>query len=326
MVEGIQCPRAQHKHPGPKPALSSCALHGERRHLSADHWRIRDQCGIHHDCLFAVSHVRPHHVLLHGIAGVNPEVATIASVTFARFAVQGYVALGAENPTQYPGVDNIYGTEVFELNTLLRDMAIGYARTAPLNDSAAAKAYRAHYATTPAYAAGAIAAFRHPMRLYCRYYSGALLSEAFGNYSRIVTNNTAVYCTTAQEDNATLEALLRAALYKLVDYSRVIVMRTASDFDRPYAGEPDTVNLFYANQGAFGPAIRNIYLCGVKVVMGIKSPNYVGDIFNTLGGTPDFGIPADWFTKSQVISRRDLGSKRRRALPSFPINNVVLEA
>lgn len=40
-----------------------------------------------------------------------------------------------------------------------------------------------------------------------------------------------------QEDNATLEALLRAAIYKLVDFARVIVMRTASDFDRPYNAE-----------------------------------------------------------------------------------------
>lgn len=94
-------------------------------------------------------------------------------------------------------------------------------------------------------------------------------SKAFENYTTLVTNGTGVYCTTAQEDNATLEALLRAAIYKLVDFTRIIVMRTASDFDRPYDGEPDTVNLFYADQGSFEPAIQNIYLAGREVIAGI---------------------------------------------------------
>lgn len=63
--------------------------------------------------------------------------------------------------------------------------------------------------------------------------------------------------------------MLRAALFKLVDFSRIIVMRTCSDFDRPYAGEPDTVNLLYADQGGFEIALQNIYLAGIKVVEGI---------------------------------------------------------
>ena len=78
-------------------------------------------------------------------------------------------------------------------------------------------------------------------------------------------------------------------------------MRTISDFDRPYPGEAATTNLFWADQGAFEPAVQNIYLAGIKVVEGIldgwnttfakgvNASNYLGDIFGTLGGTPDFG-------------------------------------
>lgn len=280
-----------------------------------------------------------------GIAGINPKIATLGSVTFARYAVQvalqyefdarsippnfttGYVAssnyvlnrarpsslrydsyvpLGSESPTEYP--QSIYGTEVFEVNDALRQLAIGFAKTATLNDSAAAIAYRANYATTAAYSAGAQA----PGVVGCDvatsdvYYSGTLLSEAFENTTTLFTNGTGVYCTTAQEDNATLEALLRGALNNLTDFSRIIVLRTASDFDRPYAGEPDTVNLFYANQGGFAPAVRNIYLAGVKVVEGIlegweetfrdgvPARNYIGDIFGSLGGEPDFGPGAEF--------------------------------
>jgi purine nucleoside permease len=64
-----------------------------------------------------------------GIAGINPEVATIGSVTFARYAVQvalqhefdirdlpgnyttGYIPIGSTSPSEYP--TSIYGTEVF---------------------------------------------------------------------------------------------------------------------------------------------------------------------------------------------------------------------
>jgi purine nucleoside permease len=77
-----------------------------------------------------------------------------------------------------------------------------------------------------------------------------------------------VYCSTAQEDNATLEVLLRATLAGRVDFSRIIAMRTASDFDRPYPGENPVANLF-ANQGGFLPAVANIYIAGIKVVEGI---------------------------------------------------------
>ncbi|KAL8945886.1 MAG: hypothetical protein Q9222_007639 [Ikaeria aurantiellina] len=268
-----------------------------------------------------------------GIAGINPKVATLGSVTFARFAIQvalqyefdareipdnfttGYVPLGSVTPTQYP--QSIYGTEVFELNRPLRDLAISFARAASLNDSAAASAYRANYASTSAYTP----ASEPPSVVACDvatsdvYFSGTLLSEAFENTTTLFTNGSGTYCSTAQEDNATLEALLRGAINNLTDFSRVIILRTASDFDRPYAGEPGTVNLFYANQGGFEPAIENIYLAGVKVVMGIldqwestfkkgvEPDNYIGDIFGSLGGKPDFG-PGSMFNDNPVIPSR----------------------
>ena len=100
-------------------------------------------------------------------------------------------------------------------------------------------AYRANYASTSAYEAGS----QGPSVVGCDgatsdvYFSGALLSEAFENTTKLYTNGSGVYCTTAQEDTATLEALLRGAIANLTDFSRIIIMRTASDFDRPYAGE-----------------------------------------------------------------------------------------
>ncbi|KAK0913353.1 hypothetical protein LTR02_002398 [Friedmanniomyces endolithicus] len=234
--------------------------------------------------------------MIAGIAGVNPEHATLGSVAFARYA-------GSLSPQEYP--QSIYGTEVFEFNQNLQKMAVAFARKAALNDSSDAVIYRANYATSSAYAAGAAA----PSVVECDvatsdvYFSGNILSTAFGNYTTLVTNGSGVYCMTAQEDNATGEALIRAAIQRLVDFSRIILMRTASDFDRPYPGEAATTNLLFANQGGFEPALQNIYLAGREVIAGImdgwnstfaagvNATNYVGDIFDTLGGdtAPDFG-------------------------------------
>jgi purine nucleoside permease len=259
---------------------------------------------------------------LGGIAGVNPEVATTGSVAFARFAVQvalqyeidarempsnwstGYFAQGTYAPGEYP--ESIYGTEVFEVNDNLRSKAVAFARQAELADASQAQVYRANYLKgygASIYQAGAAG----PSVVECDvatsdvYYSGDLLSEAFDNTTRLWTNGTGTYCTTAQEDNASLEALLRAALHERVDFSRIIVMRTASDFDRPYPGEDAAYHLLYADSDGFEIAVENIYRAGVKVVLGIlgeweqtfaqgvKPDNYIGDIFGTLGGNPNFG-------------------------------------
>lgn len=287
--------------------------------------------------------------LVAGIAGINPKHGTLGSIAFSKYAIQvalqyefdareipenystGYIPQGSYAPDQYPG--SIYGTEVFEVNEALRDIAVSFASNATYNDSSAAVAYRANYATGDRYAA----ATKAPGIITCDvatsdvYYSGTLLGEAFENFTTLMTNNSGVYCMTAQEDNATLEAMIRGALNGLVDFSRIIIMRTASDFDRPYHGESVEDNLFYADQGGFEPAIQNIYLAGTPVVKGIlaswedkfkagvKATNYIGDIFGSLGGEPDFG-PGSQYGGEEVnlsevgISKRASQGQSRRTM------------
>lgn len=260
-----------------------------------------------------------------GIAGISPLKGTIGDVTFARYAVQileyeldardlpngwntGYFALGSNAPGEYP--ENIYGTEVFELNVNLRDRAIELAQEALLyNGSIKNEDFRLTYNYAPAN--------RTPLAIPCdtltgdTYWFGNLLDETFNNYTLLMTNNTGNYCTTQQEDNASLEALLRAAMYGLVDFSRIVVMRTASDFtysndylgnltveffDDVYQGgvTASVVNLFYASQPLIADIIENfdVYDSGVY-----GADNYIGDFFNSLGddvtirewGTPEWG-------------------------------------
>ena len=60
-------------------------------------------------------------------------------------------------------------------------------------------------------------------------------------------------------------------------------------------------NLRVAQSGGFPIAISNIYTAGIQVIRGIleewhsefehgiEARNYIGDVFGTLGGNPDFG-------------------------------------
>ena len=297
--------------------------------------------------------------LVAGIAGVNPEVATVNSVTFARYAVQvalqyeidlrelpgnfstSYFPQGGSAPFEYP--TSIYGTEVFEVNADLQAIAAEFARQATLADSKTSQEYRTLYGragTNGAYVAGT----NPPSVVECDvassdvYYSGKLLGEAFGRTVSVLTNGTGVYCTSQQEDNATLEALMRAAQHKRVDFARIIVMRSGSDFERQHPDQSALDNLLYAEQGAFEPSVQNLYNAGVQVVQGIvqgwnntfahgiKPTNYIGDIFGTLGGEPDFGpgrqtslVDAGALTKR---SRVGLGLKARRSCTIESISSV----
>lgn len=258
--------------------------------------------------------------LISGIAGVNPKVATIGSVALAKFAVQidlqlqfdsreipptwktGYVPMGAASHDTYP--DTLTGTEVFELNDTLRQLALSWARTATLDDSPAASQNRAMYLNSP----GGLydAATTDPQVIEGdvtasnMFFHGRYLSDGFEEVVRLYTSGQASYYMTAMEDTGTLAALLRAAVQGRVDFSRIILMRAGSNFDRGHSlGECASLPFIY-DHGGFVPACRNLYLTGVKVVegllggwsdrfeKGVEAENYVGDIFGSLGGTPDF--------------------------------------
>ena len=243
-------------------------------------------------------------------------------MTFARYAVQldlqyefdsrqipsndssGYFPQNSFFPDETAGIDypgEIYGTEAFELNNNLRKRFVYLASLPSLNDTAGAAAYRKNYPYAPAN--------QPPAVVECAtgtsnvYWSGSVLGDAFTAYTKLLTNGSGIYCATQQEDNAILEALLRGDLAGKVDFSRVTVMRTASDFDRAPPNESEVYHLLYADQEGFLPSIENIYIAGNAIVQdvvanwegvyarGIKPDNYIGDLFNSLSSPimPDIG-------------------------------------
>ena len=69
------------------------------------------------------------------------------------------------------------------------------------------------------------------------------------------------YCTTQMEDNAMLTALRRGSDAGLLDFDRIAVLRTASNFDREAPGQTPVASLT-ATSGGFGPATTNAYRVG----------------------------------------------------------------
>lgn len=263
--------------------------------------------------------------LVAGIAGINPHIATTGSVTFARYAVQfdlqyefdarqipandssGYFPQNSYYPDEAAGIDypgEIYGTEVFELNDNLKQRAMYLATQVALNDTPDAQAYRATYPYAPANQPPSVVACDTGTSNV--YWSGSTLGDAFSNYTQLLTNGSGSYCASQQEDNAVCEALVRGNIAGKVDFARLIIMRTASDFDRAPPTETEVYHLLYADQAGFNPSIENIWLAGNEIVQdvlmywngtydkGLEPGNYIRDAFDSLMGpiAPDIGTEA----------------------------------
>jgi purine nucleoside permease len=230
--------------------------------------------------------LRRTYFMVAGIAGIDPQQGTLGSAAWAKYLVDfgiqweidgreipagwntGYLGINTKSPSDKPPLD--YRTEVFQLNTQLADAAFALSRRVVLADDAQAQAARARFNYAPAN--------RPPAVVQCdtlagdTWWSGTLIGQRARDWTRMLTDGKGVYCTTQQEDNATYEALKRAARVHRVDLDRVAVVRAGSDFDRPYDGQTSADNLLnYAAQGGFSIAIENLFRAGDPLVQDIVS-------------------------------------------------------
>ncbi len=212
------------------------------------------------------------YVVVTGIAGIDPSVGTLGAAAWARYLVDfglqqefdareapaawdtGYVGIGAADPATKPKLE--YGTEVFQLDEALLQRALALSRTARLEDSDTAAAYRKLYPQPAAQAA--------PGVLQCdtlagdTWWHGDRLGERASAWTRLLTDGKGTYCTTQQEDNATYESLRRGAAAGRLDLRRVAVLRTGANFDRPHPGQTAQESLNAAS-GGFPVATANLY-------------------------------------------------------------------
>jgi len=222
--------------------------------------------------------------LIAGIAGIDPRQGTIGSAAWALQVIDfgleyeldarempagwesGYFAIGSLGPGQLP--PTWYGTEHYELNPVLLNKIIALTGPVKLADSAIAQAYRANYPYAPAN--------QPPKIIQCdtasgdTYWNGRVLGVHAEQWVALLTGGKGAYCTTEQEDNATMAALTRGARAGLIDISRVALLRTGSDFDRPFPGQSAYTSLIKGGV-AFPVAAANLYNAAVPWVNDVIS-------------------------------------------------------
>jgi purine nucleoside permease len=212
--------------------------------------------------------LRQSYFIVAGIGGIDPDRGTIGSAAWARYVVDegiaheidardmpagwqdGHFGVLTDSPNRKPQME--YHSELFQLNEALLQRALALSRTAALDDAEDVRAYRRHYASAPAN--------QPPQVIQCdtlsgdTWWAGPRLEQHARHWTSLLTDNAGVYCTTQQEDNATMSALTRAAEAGLVDLQRVAILRTGSDFDRPYASQSSLDSL--QAQGKLAGALR----------------------------------------------------------------------
>lgn len=227
--------------------------------------------------------LRRAYFLVAGISGMDPQQGTLGDAAWARWLIDfglaheidarempkgwkhGYLGLLTAAPGIKPKFE--YRTEAARLDEALLQKVLALTRDARLADDPKAQAYRARYREP--------AARRAPRVIQCdtlggdTWWHGHRLGEHARAWTRLLSDGQATYCTTQQEDNATFNALERAAAAGRVDLKRLAVLRTASNFDRPHPGQSAHASLVASHSGAtggFGPATQNLQIVGGIVV------------------------------------------------------------
>lgn len=221
--------------------------------------------------------------LVAGIAGIDPARGTLGTVAWARWLVDvgiaheidarempkrwasGYHGLLTKGPGEKPKFE--YRTEAAKLDEALLQKALALTRGTPLHDSEAAKRYRATYREPAARGA--------PTVTQCdtlggdTWWHGHRLGAHARAWTKLLSDGEATYCTTQQEDNATYNALERAAAAGRVDLKRLAVLRAGSNFDRPAPGQSAHASLTASHSGQTGgfvPALQNLQAVGGVLV------------------------------------------------------------
>lgn len=259
--------------------------------------------------------------IINGIGGGNPKEISFGSVAFAKYAVQvglqydvdsrelvntpyanwttGYWGFDTDSPLDYP--ESVYGSEVFELNENLRDKALKVAKKleATLDPGDNLSVTIRNQYPSPGNSKPVIKAC--DVVTSDPFFIGKTLDKYFFDYTKLITNGTATYCVTVQEDNAILEAFVRIAKANLVRFDRILLLRGVSDYSEPPVGidpvtwfntvtntgaEASLINLFHVAN-----AVAEDILSDYDTYISLTPDNYVGDILGTLGGEMDFGSP-----------------------------------
>ncbi len=232
-----------------------------------------------------------------GIAGGSPDRISLGSAAWARWVVDGdlgyeidprevpsdwstgYLPLRKAKPFEEPAAP--LDGQVFALNPALTQWAFDLTRNVPLADSEQLHEIRTGFT-------GA-AAQKPPFVMLgdeisgSTYWHGKLLDAWAAAWVPYFTGGQGQFVTTAMEDTGTLLSLKSLAAAGRVDYNRVLVLRTVSNFDQQPQGmtAPDSLaRQRIGTYSAYLPSLEAAYSVGHTVVDELLKnwPKYVNNV------------------------------------------------
>jgi purine nucleoside permease len=228
--------------------------------------------------------------LLAGIAGIDPNVGPVGSAAWASYVIDGdlayeidareipqgwstgYVPLGRSSPYRQPvpPASSINGVNLFQLNASFVNWAYQFSRASvTLPDTNNLQTFRALYKTFPA-TQSPPQVLKGDVLAAGTFWIGALLNTWAENWVKYWSNGKAVFTMTAEEDAGYAQALTLLSQVHAIDFNRVLVLRSASDFSVPYPGQTAAQLLTNDSSGtgysAFIESLQDVYLTGSAVV------------------------------------------------------------
>ncbi|MEM7741892.1 MAG: purine nucleoside permease [Pseudomonadota bacterium] len=221
--------------------------------------------------------------LVAGIAGIDPEDATIGSAAWAHYLVDGdlsheidpreipedwkygYFARGTDGPnaTEPPEPTG----ELFVLNEGLRDWAYELTKDIEIPESEGLIAEREQFTehemarTSPKIMKGDhVAAMT--------FWHGEMMNDWANDWVKFWTEGEGEFVTSAMEDTGTLQSLTYLDAIGRVNVDRVMVLRSGSNFSMPPPGFTAAEYLLRENEVYSGmeAALEALYLAGTTVV------------------------------------------------------------
>ena len=219
-----------------------------------------------------------------GIAGIDPLDGSLASAAWAEWVVDGdlaheidareippdwktgYVPLRKSKPYEEPlRVPN--EGEAYHLDAGLVEWAYQLTKNVSLGDTEAIKARREQYALPNARRAPFV--LKGDTLSAGTFWHGKLMSDWANDWVAYHTAGKGNYVTCAMEDTGTLQSLTFLSKVGRVDLRRVLVLRTASNFDQQRPGITATESLAETKVGtytAFIPSLESAFRVGRVVV------------------------------------------------------------
>jgi purine nucleoside permease len=220
--------------------------------------------------------------LINGIAGVDPQVASIGSAAWASYVIgdvareidgkdmpaewpYGWFPVGAHapNPPTVP-IAPWTRSNLYVLNERLARWAFEQTKDLKLVDDDKVAAFRAEYTGYPE-------AQRPPFVLLGDtfasdyYWHGATMTQFARDWVRLYTEGKGRFAMTEMEDSGFMNALERLAAMKRVDHDRVMVLRTGSNYSMPRPGHTAFESLTAPYIGS-RVALESAWLCGSTVL------------------------------------------------------------